>query len=47
MTRHRLPLIFSLALASLMCGAIAHANPNGVAAAPLQIRPRTFHPRLP
>lgn len=28
MTRHRLPLILGLALAPLMCGAIAHANSN-------------------
>ena len=31
MTRHRLPLILGLALAPLLCGASAHANPNGVA----------------
>lgn len=31
MTRHRLPLILGLVLAPLLCSAIAHANPNGVA----------------
>ena len=31
MTRCRLPLILGLALAPLLCGASAHANPNGVA----------------